>query len=814
MKMTIILNFCNTGPLCRYIFFKYKSSCFLRNICGIKSFQGQELQNRFNKHGHGPHKSDLKMKTKKKGKAKSSVPKDLSSIIKPIPYTTTHDASAAHDMVGQKVQKDAVFKILKTFFEKPEMKRFAADQGLDSQLFFQTYISFRKHCSDLDNISSDLYITFSDIIAKAGAVDDILPFFMDHAREIFPHLECLPDLQAISDLRNPAWWYPDARKLERKIIYHAGPTNSGKTYHALQKFLTAKSGIYCGPLKLLAAEVFKKSNEQGTRCDLVTGEERRYANPDATPANHVACTVEMTSLIDHYEVAVIDEIQMLKDQERGGAWTRALLGVCADEIHLCGEATCIDLVKDMLFEIGEDVEVRRYKRLTDLVYLDKAVESFDNIRPGDCIVCFNRNDIYKISQQLEMRGLQSAVIYGSLPPGTKLAQSEKFNNPDDPCKVMVATDAIGMGLNLSIKRVIFYSLMKPTKTENGDLEMDVVSTSQALQIGGRAGRYGTMFATGEVTTFFKDDLKLLNDVINQKLETTEKAGLNPTAEQIETFAYHLPKASLKDLIDIFIFMSRLDGNRYFLCNMDTFKFIAGMLEHVNLPLRVRYVFCLAPIKVTEAFICTMLLKFARQFQTGYPLTYNWLISKLGLIRHPKTIYDLVQLENIFDVIELYLWLSIRFRDMFQDYSEVQELQKELDTVIQEGVINMNLLLKKSETSKSQNVGLNLLDSTQKKDAFTFNSIIDKQSINTDSTKLDNKLPKKSEHQQLSKTLTKAKILSPQMLQQLRNEWQDQYKDDLKKELEELKHKIEHEESKKQETSKDTVGMENDKKTDE
>ena len=82
----------------------------------------------------------------------------------------------------------------------------------------------------------------------------------------------------------------------RRIIFHAGPTNSGKTYHALERFMSAKSGVYCGPLKLLAVEVFNKSNSNGVACDLVTGEERRAGREDGEQANHVACTVEMTNL--------------------------------------------------------------------------------------------------------------------------------------------------------------------------------------------------------------------------------------------------------------------------------------------------------------------------------------------------------------------------------------------------------------------------------------------------------------------------------------------------------------------------------------
>lgn len=94
------------------------------------------------------------------------------------------------------------------------------------------------------------------------------------------------------------------------------------------------------------------------------------------------------------------------------------------------------------------MEIRRYKRLTELEIQDEAVGTFKNIQPGDCIVCFNKNDIYTVSRELESMGVEVAVIYGGLPPNTKLGQAAKFNDPSHPCKVMVATDAIGMGLNL------------------------------------------------------------------------------------------------------------------------------------------------------------------------------------------------------------------------------------------------------------------------------------------------------------------------------------------------------------------------------
>ena len=175
---------------------------------------------------------------------------------------------------------------------------------------------------NVELLPTELYILASDILAGASHNHDIFPYFLAHAKKVFPHLDCIDDLKLISDLTDPANWYPEARAINRKIIFHAGPTNSGKTYHALERFNAAKSGVYCGPLKMLAVEVHAKTNGRSTACDLVTGEERRLAREDGEPAEHVACTVEMTNLSQPYEVAVIDEIQLVKDFQRGWAWTR------------------------------------------------------------------------------------------------------------------------------------------------------------------------------------------------------------------------------------------------------------------------------------------------------------------------------------------------------------------------------------------------------------------------------------------------------------------------------------------------------------
>uniref|UniRef100_A0A8C7TSU5 ATP-dependent RNA helicase SUPV3L1, mitochondrial n=1 Tax=Oncorhynchus mykiss TaxID=8022 RepID=A0A8C7TSU5_ONCMY len=585
-------------------------------------------------------------------------------------------------------------------------------------------------------------------LCSPGHIDDLYPYFMRHAKQIFPMLDCMEDLRKISDLRVPANWYPEARAIQRKVIFHAGPTNSGKTHHAIQRYLAAKSGVYCGPLKLLAHEIFEKSNTAGVPCDLVTGEERTFVDAEGGQAEHVACTIEMCSVTTPYEVAVIDEIQMIRDISRGWAWTRALLGLCAEEIHVCGEPAVINFVTELMYTTGEEVEVRNYKRLSPCSILDRAVESLDNLRPGDCVVCFSKNDIYSISRQIESRGLECAVIYGSLPPGTKLSQAKKFNDPEDPCKILVATDAIGMGLNLSIKRIIFNSLVKPNINEKGEKELNTISTSQALQIAGRAGRFSSIFKEGEVTTMHRDDLPILKEILSRTVHAIEVRNMDR---------------------DIFVSLSQVDG-MYFVCNIDDFKFLADMIQHIPLNLRSRYVFCTAPINKKQPFVCTSFLKFARQFSRDEPLTFDWVCRLVSWpLVPPKNIKDLVHLEAVHDVLDLYLWLSYRFMDMFPDANHVREIQQELDSIIQLGVRNITRLIRATETSATP--GIDPLSSQRRSGP----SPVSPRRVRGAPKAQDSGVEAGQLDKSLGSRLVQEGLLTPDLLKQLQKEWSKEHR---------------------------------------
>jgi ATP-dependent RNA helicase SUPV3L1/SUV3 len=268
-----------------------------------------------------------------------------------------------------------------------------------------------------------------------------------------PGLSKLHQLAAIADRRFAYEDFPDARQRRRRLILHVGPTNSGKTHSALVALARARTGAYAGPLRLLAHEVFARFNEgkigdEGKRtCNLVTGEEQRILDPDA---GLQSCTVEMFPLSKRLDVGVVDEIQMIGDPQRGTAWTSAVIGALCDELHLCGEESVVDLVQKIAAELGDECVVKRYQRLSPLVVADSSLGGdLSRIRKGDCLVTFSRSNIFAFKRAVEEKtGLRVAVAYGGLPPEVREEQARAFN--EGSYDVLVASDAVGMGLNLYV----------------------------------------------------------------------------------------------------------------------------------------------------------------------------------------------------------------------------------------------------------------------------------------------------------------------------------------------------------------------------
>ena len=277
----------------------------------------------------------------------------------------------------------------------------------------------------------------------------------------------------------PEKQYPEARGMKRHFILHIGPTNSGKTYQALQRLRQAYRGIYLGPLRLLALEVYDRMMTSGIPCSMITGEEAIR-----TPGSFVqSSTVEILDIREIYDIAVIDEAQMMADESRGSFWTRAILGIRAEEIHVCCSGTAESLLVRMIGRCGDTYEIVRHERNTKLEFIPKRYDMSKDVEPGDALIAFSKKNVLAIAATLEGRGIKTSVIYGNLPPQTRQEQVRLFTEGIN--QVVVATDAIGMGINLPIRRIIFMNSMKFDGTDKRRLEAEEIR-----QIAGRAGRYG------------------------------------------------------------------------------------------------------------------------------------------------------------------------------------------------------------------------------------------------------------------------------------------------------------------------------------
>ncbi|KAJ4912287.1 ATP-dependent RNA helicase SUV3 [Raphanus sativus] len=481
-----------------------------------------------------------------------------------------------------------------------------------------------------------------------------------------------------TDLTCPHTWYPIARRKKRKVILHVGPTNSGKTYNALKQLERSSSGVYCGPLRLLAWEVAKRLNKANVPCDLITGQEKELVEG----ANHKAVTVEMADVTSVYDCAIIDEIQMVGCKQRGFSFTRALLGIAANELHLCGDPAVVPLVEDILKVTGDDVEVHTYERLSPLVPLKVPVRSVSDIKTGDCLVTFSRKDIYRHKNTIEKAGKHlCSVVYGSLPPETRTAQATRFNDATNDFDVLVASDAIGMGLNLNISRIIFSTLEKFDGSETRDL-----TVSEIKQIAGRAGRFRSQFPVGEVTCLHKEDLPLLHSSLKSPSPIIERAGLFPTYDLLSRYSQAHPKLGLYKILEHFVENAKLSSN-YFISNVEDMMKAAALVDELPLKLQDKYLFVVSPVDINDEISGRGFAQFAQNYSKTRVVKLREILSD-DTVKVPRTPTELKELESIHKVLDLYVWLSLRLEDSFPD-REVAASQKSICNVLIEQFLEAN-----------------------------------------------------------------------------------------------------------------------------
>lgn len=311
----------------------------------------------------------------------------------------------------------------------------------------------------------------------------------------------------------PELEFPEVLEMERHFILHIGPTNSGKTFHALEQLRMAQNGIYLGPLRLLALEVYEKMQDYGTPCTMLTGQECIQDQGSRV----IAATVEMLDIQEEFDIAVIDEAQMVQDDLRGHSWTRAILGIHAKEIHICMSPAAESVITHLIGLTGDRYEVCRYERKTELCCENEPFLFPEDVQEGDALIVFSKRSVLDIAGRLEKEGIAASVIYGSLPPEIRRRQMHLFTG--GKTKVVVSTDAIGMGLNLPVRRIVFIQMDKYDGNGRRPLQVPEIK-----QIAGRAGRYG-IYDVGYVTAMGQPGLEYLSEQLPKNEEPVKTVSL-------------------------------------------------------------------------------------------------------------------------------------------------------------------------------------------------------------------------------------------------------------------------------------------------
>ena len=456
----------------------------------------------------------------------------------------------------------------------------------------------------------------------------------------------------IRDFKN---LFPIAREMSRKLTLHIGPTNSGKTYTAMQKLQEADTGYYLAPLRLLALEGYETLKEKGIDSSLITGEEQMI-NDEAT---HISSTIEMLNFGVDVDVCVIDEVQMIGDRDRGWAWANAIIGAPASEVIMTGSPNSKEAIVALAEYLGEELEIIEFERKNPLVLLDKPTDA-QNIRPRTAIIAFSRRDVLKLKQEFS-KNFDVSVVYGNLSPEVRREEARRFREGET--ELLIATDAIAMGLNLPILTLLFSKAKKFDGVKDREL-----LPSEIHQISGRAGRYG-MSEEGFVGALSRDVLKIVTkNFYKPSKEISIPFKVMANLEHIKLVANILEENSLYEIFKFFVENMEFNGP-FVASNLDDMLEVSKIVDAYDLDIATKYHLSCAPLTLKSPYIVSAFERYAHALEHKELIEYR--VTKLHG-KHAITTEDLLRAEDMVKEISLYLWLNYRFDEYFVDEAKARQ----------------------------------------------------------------------------------------------------------------------------------------------
>lgn len=399
----------------------------------------------------------------------------------------------------------------------------------------------------------------------------------------------------------------------------------------------------------------KKLNREGVKCNLLTGEEEIIVE-DST---HISCTIEKLDINEEYDVAIIDEIQMINDDQRGAAWTRAVLGLKCNEIHICGALNAKELLINIIDDCGEHYIFKEYKRDIPLEIEDKSFSHRD-IKQGDALVVFSKKRVLQLAYYYADLGIKASLIYGDLPPEVRRKQYEQFI--EGKSTILITTDAIGMGVNLPIKRIVFMDIKK----FDGD-QVRYLSSQEVKQIAGRAGRKGIydigyVASSGSTQNFIEEMIDTEDDVIERGVVGPSEAILRvknlPLKEKLALWATSEEKTPFYRKMDVSEYLIVLD-------NIKSYK----------IDERTQWQLLKIPFDATNSVIMDVFLNYMDEM----------FIAKIKKLSKPSYKFkDLYELELYYQKINLYYSFSKNFKLELDEewiYNERLKVSEDINNIL-------------------------------------------------------------------------------------------------------------------------------------
>ena len=476
--------------------------------------------------------------------------------------------------------------------------------------------------------------------------------------------------------------FPLARSMNRKLKFFVGPTNSGKTYNAMKELKSANSGLYLAPLRLLALEGYEELKENKIDASLITGEEQ-IIEEDAA---HVCSTIEMLDFNLDVDIAIIDEVQMLDDVDRGWAWVNAIIGVPAKTVIMTGSVNALDAVKKIADYLGEELEVVKHQRKTPLKVLARHT-ALEHLEEGTALIAFSRSDVLKLKQKLQKK-YKVSVIYGNLSPEVRRDEAKRFR--EKKSEILIATDAIAMGLNLPIKNILF-----TTDTKFDGVSRRKLTVNEIVQIAGRAGRYGH-HQVGFLGATRRDVLKHIKEEFDAPIKTIKPPyKVKMSSEQLEALSSHIKTNSLTKVLKYFKDNMNFDGP-FIASNISSMIEAASIVDKRDkLSLEEKYLLAQAPVTMKSTIILQAYEAYIASVIRNKICRYK---PSITLPKKAITQKDLLLVEDEVKKISLYLWLSYKFPDIFPDYDKAVILRNSFNSFIEKS-LKLNLKLKEPENPR-------------------------------------------------------------------------------------------------------------------